>query len=115
MSKKNIYLFYEWIAEGTKLFGTINNKEFKFVCPCCGNVQTPLEFEKKGLNDYLAFYECIGLKTGGKGTIHNKKKPCNYKIYGVLDLSNTMIICQTGNFSVFDYYIESEKNGKRTS
>ena len=52
----------EWESEGEALFGD-NMMDWKFVCPNCGNIQSPEDFKKfkyKGAKPSDAYFRCIG-------------------------------------------------------
>jgi hypothetical protein len=94
MSKRYLK-FEEWKAEGLKLFGD-NMKEWRFVCPICGHVQTPRMFKEAGAEEPgRATSECFGRllpkgKRGGFSKQHsnpNVKSPCDYSAYGFFKLA----------------------------
>lgn len=97
----------EWVAEGVSLFGK-NKSKWKFVCPSCGHVQTPEDMKAVGAEDYQAFFSCIGRFKESKGTIFNKKSPCNYTNGGFFNLS----IVRVDEGSVFDFYREDKSEVK---
>ena len=83
----------EWKAKGTALFGE-NVLAWKFVCPVCGHVQTPADFEPhqiKGASPASAYQECIGRYTGVGEFREKGQGPCNYAGYGLFKLSPVRI------------------------
>lgn len=60
----------EWKEKGKKLFGTDDFKQWLFVCPHCGNIQSCKDFE--GLVDTpedYAYFSCIGRFKKGVGCV----------------------------------------------
>ena len=97
----------EWEAEGKKLFGD-DKLNWKFVCPNCGNVQTPEEFRQfkdKGAEPSHAYFSCIGrFMDNCKGTMGNKISPCNYTQGGLFILSQIIVTDEKGEqHKVFDF------------
>lgn len=68
----------EWRTEAKERFGETNN--WKFVCPSCGNVQSPQDFVNAGCEPGIAsnasYQECIGRRAEGQG--------CQWAAYGFL-------------------------------
>lgn len=105
MANKTNYTYAEWKAEAEKRFGK-DSKDWKFKCCNCGHEQTIRDFESAGIAEpqNKVYFSCIGRWTEGKGTIGNKKSPCNYTIGGLLNMSTTMVIDEQGNgHSVFEF------------
>lgn len=71
------YTQKEWLAEGTKLFGT-DYTNYRFKCPRCGNVATGQEFKDAGKDVNAMYCECIGR--------HVKDKGCDWAAYGLFDI-----------------------------
>lgn len=82
-----------WIDTGTYLFGS-NMLDWRFMCPSCGHVQTPRQFQALGADVDLAYFNCIGRHDG----VHNavdigtKPGPCNYTGGGLFKLSPVMVL-----------------------
>jgi len=76
----------EWWARGIELFGA-DLLKWRFVCPCCGNIQTPEDFrpyKDKGVTPDTAWFNCIGRYDGHEAvSIFSKKSPCNYTSGGL--------------------------------
>ena len=93
MSKQYLK-FDEWKAQGAKLFGE-NMKEWRFVCPVCGHVQTPRMFHEAGLDPNWVTNQCFGRhlpkeQRGGFSKDHGNpdiKSPCDYAAYGLFKLA----------------------------
>jgi hypothetical protein len=59
----------EWLKEGERRFGT-DARRWRFVCPACGRVQSPLDFRpyaEQGAEPKDAMYRCLGTYQGGQG------------------------------------------------
>jgi hypothetical protein len=89
----------EWLAEGKRRFGD-DWHNWKFVCPVCGHVQTPGEFETLGVDPQRAYAECLGrllprgeqaydLATKPSDTGHSS--PCDYCAFGLFHSGNIVI------------------------
>lgn len=87
----------EWLAQGESLFGK-DLMNWKFVCPSCGHVASPLDFKAfkdRGANPNSATIECIGRyfpkdERGGWSEDHcnpKVKSPCDYAGYGLIGLA----------------------------
>lgn len=100
--------YEDWMKEGENRFGK-SLKDWKFVCPSCGNVQCYWDFKKLGLKDSeikdIVFFSCIGRWLDNcKGNIGNKKSPCNYTNGGLFNLSKLKVISDEGKtHSVFEF------------
>lgn len=87
----------EWNAKAEELFGTKDFREWKFVCPMCGNVQSFKDFE--GLVDdpenYVHF-SCIGRFKNDIG--------CDWTLGGFLQIHKTEVIDKEGEtHRVFEF------------
>jgi len=83
-----------WLAQGEALFGT-EPLDWKFVCPCCGNVQTMREFKVLKVEDVQqAYSSCIGRFDGVHGSVNmgTKPGPCNYAGFGLFGLNPVAVI-----------------------
>jgi hypothetical protein len=87
----------EWTKQGEQLFGK-DKKQWKFICPSCGNIQTIQDFidlKENGvsIDPQTAFFSCIGrFIENNKGTMFNDKSPCNYTNGGLINLSEVKVI-----------------------
>lgn len=82
----------QWRARGKELFGEDFTK-WRFRCPVCGHVQTFQDFVDLGLTKEDAcgvfYFSCIGRwMEDTKGTLKNKKSPCDYTCGGLLRLGD---------------------------
>lgn len=98
----------EWRAEARRLGGD-DFLDTPFVCPLCGNVATPRQFEEAGAEGSRAPQECIGRVTGAKGGLRSKTpkaQPCDWASFGLLRTLNggTTIVKPDGTTAdVFDF------------
>lgn len=53
------------------------------VCPMCGNVATPKDFESAGADPQRAAQECIGRTMKPMPEPKEGKTPCNWAAYGL--------------------------------
>lgn len=82
---------HEWKAEAVRRFGKDPGK-WKFICPVCGNVQSPEDFEPykdQGAQPDSCTHVCLGRYTNGRDAFKGgaKGQPCNYTAYGLIQLS----------------------------
>ncbi len=92
----------QWLEEGRQLFGN-DMKQWKFVCPNCGNVQTSQDFRDRGIDpNGKVFYSCIGRFSNRleRGTIGDNKSPCDYTLGGLFVFSSKFV----EGTPVFEYY-----------
>lgn len=110
----------EWIAEGRKLFGD-DMLNWRFVCPVCGMIQTPNDFEKfkdKGATPETAAKQCIGRflpKDQRRSALGNSPpqapdKPCDYASFGLFNLCPVKVILPDGGptMPVFGFALEGK-------
>ncbi|MFD0868805.1 VVA0879 family protein [Paenibacillus residui] len=97
-----------WLEEAKARFGD-KTADWKFVCPRCGNVQTPQDFVTAGVRveeaANIAYQQCIGRVAVDKG--------CNWTAYGLLGtLGNGRIVITTDGkeVDVFDFAKEEHVN-----
>jgi len=106
----------DWVAEGKRLFGD-DQLKWRFVCPICGNVQSPEEFRQYkdlGAQPDSAYTNCIGRYTenprrafGGSG-----KGPCDYAGYGLFKVSPVIVTQESGReVRAFDFDRGGGANG----
>lgn len=82
-----------WLAEGERRFGA-DKKDWRFLCPACGHVASPRDFNALGDSDpSRATVECIGRAMdradmpGERGQFGDKQ-PCNWAAYGLFGTLN---------------------------
>jgi hypothetical protein len=103
----------EWLAEGRKLFGD-DPKDWRFVCPNCGNIQTIgdfMELRKHGIeikDAQVAYFNCIGrydtrIPAKKIGHIGEGKSPCDYSLGGLIHLHKTVVIDGDTEHRVFEF------------
>jgi hypothetical protein len=108
----------DWIDKGIELFGP-DPMNWKFVCPVCGNVQSPADFQQykeKGATPESATNECIGRYAGAKSThLTGKAQPCDYAGYGFFKLSPIRVVDETGQEVHSFGFFEEEKGAEDVS
>jgi hypothetical protein len=88
----------EWLAEVERRFGP-DPSNWRFVCPTCGNIQGPPDFEPykdKGATPDSCTKECLGryLPDARERDAFDSEKggPCNYAAYGLIQLAPIRVI-----------------------
>lgn len=77
----------EWMAEGARRFGG-DQREWRFVCPCCKHVATPREWHDAGATEGEIAYSCIGRhRDKARDAFKRGKGPCNYAGGGLFKLN----------------------------
>ena len=114
----------EWLAEGEARFGK-DMRNWRFMCPNCGNVQTVNDFlylrdelEIKAADPEKAYYSCIGrydtrIPDKDVGTIGDGKSPCNYTSGGLFCLAKLIVIMDGKEIPCFEFaegVLEAEDN-----
>lgn len=64
---------------------------WRFCCPMCGNVATPLDFKATGASPQRAAQECIGRTMTPMPQPEKGKKPCNWAAFGLLRIGGIMV------------------------
>lgn len=99
MSTQNVMSKAEWLALGEKLFGP-DFKQWRFVCPSCGHVQSVADFEpfaEQGATPSSAYFNCIGRYDGhGDVPLFTKPGPCNYTSGGLFCFSPVLVVDEEG-------------------
>lgn len=90
----------EWMAEGTRRFGQ-DMFHWKFVCPSCGNVQTPEDFRQhkdRGATPDSARFNCIGRYVADRKVYQMCEggQPCNYTSGGLFNIAPWTVINAEG-------------------
>lgn len=112
--KKEIFESVDkWLAKGKELFGD-EILNWEFVCPSCGNIQKPKDFQayaNVGSDPNDAYFICIGRFTGSQNGIGSDKQPCNYSSGGLFNLNKTIIKGSDGEKDnyVFSFNIKKIK------
>lgn len=80
-----------WRARGLELGGG-TFLDCPFVCPLCGNIATPRDFQAAGAEPARAAQECIGRVVGAAGGLSRgnqaTNKPCDWAAFGLLGTLN---------------------------
>lgn len=98
-----------WEAEGVSLFGD-KMRNWKFVCPCCGFVQSGNDFLAAGADVIAAQsmlgFSCIGrLSENSREAFGEGPGPCNYAGGGIFPRNPVIIILENGEkTSRFEFY-----------
>lgn len=82
----------EFWAEGEKLFGP-NVMDWRFVCPSCGHVATPRDWQAVKAPESAIAFSCVGRwMPESTATIFEKGKgPCNYAGGGLFRLNPVLV------------------------
>lgn len=97
----------EWRNEAVQRYGP-TGRDWKFVCPRCGNIQSGQDFVDVGLTEEagrLVYQDCIGR--------HVKDKGCNWAAYGLFGTAGKgrIVIDEEGKeHEVFDFASQDEAN-----
>lgn len=98
----------EWVAEGTRRFGS-DQHQWAFVCPGCGHTQSVADFapfKDNGATPDSARKECIGRYAGGKSWANDRQSkpgPCDYASYGLFNISPITVTDGDKQFSSFAF------------
>lgn len=92
----------EWRKEAVERFGE-KGRDWKFVCPRCGNVQSGKDFIDRGMtveqaNDISVYQQCIGRHFEGIG--------CDwaaYGLFGTMGRGRYVITPEGKEVEVFDF------------
>ena len=107
----------EWSSDGERRFGK-DRMKWKFICPNCGNIQSPEDFKKykdKGAKPDTAYFNCIGrFMDKCEGTMLNNKSPCNYTLGGLINFVKTIVISEDGKETHVFEFAPEEKPKKCT-
>lgn len=92
--------FEAWIEEGIRRFGE-DRRDWRFVCPACGFVQSYWNFHDAGLHhdqiDRKLAYSCVGRVVGHHDTpMGTKPGPCNYSGGGLFRLNPVAVLDDQG-------------------
>jgi hypothetical protein len=98
------YTLDEWHAEAVRRFGT-NPRDWKFVCPGCGHVQSFGDFlrlrdEGRGPDPETVYFSCIGRWEGQRRDWLNGTGPgpCNYSSGGLFKLAPAEVLGPDGKY-----------------
>jgi hypothetical protein len=106
MKEQTVLTKAEWLSKGQLLFGD-DPLKWKFVCPSCGNIQTPEDFRKYkdvGATPNTAYFNCIGRYDGHEDVdMCSGKSPCNYSGGGLFGLNPITVIDGDKQIHVFAF------------
>lgn len=102
------YTFQEWESKARELFGP-DKLKWKFKCPSCKAVIAVEEWVRVAAPTAIAF-SCIGrYLPEAKGTIFNKKSPCDYAGGGLFQLNPVIVVDEEGKeHTMFDFATEEK-------
>jgi hypothetical protein len=81
----------EWHAEGERLFGQ-DEMQWRFVCPACGHVATPLDWKNAGAKESHVAFSCVGrFMESPRDAFAKGPGPCNYAGGGLIGLNPVQI------------------------
>jgi len=94
-----------WCDKATELFGE-DSVKWKFVCPCCGNIQSIEDFQAKtslSLDEIkgVVHFSCIGRWVKKD---KESKSPCDYTAGGLFNLTTVRVKMDDVEHSSFDFY-----------
>lgn len=96
----------QWNKEGVKRFGP-DRRDWKFVCPNCGGIQSVRDMLQLGIEPHLAMKHCIS-------RYNNFKKKCHWTVeqpLGAADKGRWIIVTPHESYEIFDFAPgESEEN-----
>lgn len=89
-----------WLAEAKARFPDKTSKDWRFVCPVCGESQSMQEFVDAGMTREEAqsrgFFSCIGRWVKGRG--------CDWTLGGLLTIHSTEVLDDEGHaHPVFEF------------
>lgn len=73
---------------------------WRVLCPACGNVATPGDFEKAGASPQRAAQECIGRTMTPMPKYEKGKKPCDWAAFGLFKLGGVIVKHDDGKETV---------------
>ena len=87
-SKTREMTYEEWMAEGTKRFGS-DQMDWRFVCPSCGHVATAHDYKAAGARESTVAFSCVGRWIEGSRSAFEDKGtgPCTYAGGGLFRLN----------------------------
>jgi len=86
----------EWLGEAVNRFGNIEMA--KFTCPNCGNIASIDDFASRGLDEQLAYIECLGR--------HDKSRGCDWtsaNVGGTKGKGRLVNLPESRQLEVFDF------------
>jgi hypothetical protein len=86
----------DWRQEGERRFGP-DPMNWRFVCPCCGYIATPKDWQTAGAKEGEVAFSCVGRRIGGKDAFDRTGPgPCNYAGGGLFRLNPVRVIDEQG-------------------
>jgi len=108
------YTQTEYLARGEELFGE-DLKNWKWVCPACGRVNTGSEFAELDVSPDLACRNCIGRFNGNMKPPNpkNNKNGCDWTAGGLFRLDGVCKVTMDDGYitHAFSFYGDTETEG----
>lgn len=83
--------FEDFIKIGEALFGE-DRWNWRFVCPCCGFVQTAHDYKAAGAPEGAVGFSCVGRWSGAKhGCFEQGEGPCDYAGGGLFRMNKITV------------------------
>lgn len=83
------YTEEEWLKKGKELFGE-KRKDWQYVCPHCGTVQSATLFLENGISETQTMQGVVGFSCIGRFT--DKKIGCDWTCGGFLQIHESEVI-----------------------
>lgn len=100
------YTYQEWMDEAKQRFGD-DFRQWKFICPACGHIQSVQDFIDLGLDPNDAFKECIGRHNGNMKPANKSNGNgcdwCSYGLFGTLWKGICVITDDETKMEIFDF------------
>lgn len=93
LNSDSIMMYDDWTNLLKERFGT-NPDNWRFKCPACGHSQSVKDFSDLGVDENLAFQNCIGRHTTGVG--------CNWTLSGLLQIHKLTVVKDGRPVKVFE-------------
>lgn len=105
MAETHIRISYDqWSSEGARRYGD-DRMAWRFVCPSCGHVATPDDWQKAGASEGAIAFSCVGRWSGvnKQAFAREGNGPCNYAGGGLFRINPVLIDRDGREHSVFDF------------
>jgi hypothetical protein len=88
VSTRTVLTLEQWFKKAEDLFGTADQKKWKFKCSHCGQSQTLQDFIDAGVEnpENKFYYSCIGRWVKGRG--------CDWTLGGLFQIHKTEVIAE---------------------
>lgn len=87
----------EWLAEGKRRFGD-DLMSWRFVCPSCGHVATPMDWKAAGAAEGEVAFSCVGRHLDAPSDAFGcGPGPCNYAGGGLFQINPIEVVYSDGS------------------